>query len=425
MQIRQWRWTVAALSGIVMSCGGDGGGDSTAPPGGTVASIEITPTPLNLLVGGTGGLTAVARDGSGAIMAQTAFTWASVTASIASVTGSSNVGAVIGLVPGTTQVTAKMGAITGTAVVNVQQPTLTLQVVPQTASTTVGGTVSFSVVAKDANGVTQPAPAVTSWTSSSQTVATITAAGVATGRAVGATQIGAIAGTLVATPAVLAVTAAPAAACDNIASIVSWNASLSWNYARQLTNSENHRIAVEHAVAVTTTLNRDVGAGSFIRYSASPGGTASINDSDTNLNGTSPSTSTLKGGGPIATTTFGIPLPGLMVEIDLTNCTYRFEVPVQLSMTLVRPGNAAETGVLPLGVLRSAFMPVGPWRQLGLSDLGGPNFLGHSVAWAPNPPVPTDTYTPFGFGQLLFVGKVGPNETPEGAASGTWAFTVK
>ena len=78
----------------------------TAP---AVASITVTPTPVSILVGGTQGFTAIAKDLNGIAIPSVTFTWASSLPTIASI---GPTGIATGVAIGTTSITAKSGLIT-------------------------------------------------------------------------------------------------------------------------------------------------------------------------------------------------------------------------------------------------------------------------------------------------------------------------
>ena len=80
-----------------------------------VASVEVAPAAANIAVGGKVQLTAVAKDGSGAILSGRTMTWSSSSAQIASVVA----GLVTGLAAGTAQIVATAEGKSDTATVTV------------------------------------------------------------------------------------------------------------------------------------------------------------------------------------------------------------------------------------------------------------------------------------------------------------------
>ena len=423
----------AAVLVVCAACGGDGG--PSGDPGGTtgpslaVTTIQVTPTPLSLAVGAKGGLTAVARNSSGTVVNAT-FTWATATPTVATISASGGQGEVTGVAPGTTIITVRSGSIEGAAVVNVQSngpgpQQLTLQVVPGTASVTVGASAPFSVVARDASGAVQPTPTITSWTSSASSIGTVGTTGVATGVSAGATQIGATAGTLVAAPATLTVTnPQQAGKCDNIGAITFWQGSVDWKYAHTGVNKNNHRISAEHDVRLTPQLTQTFVTPLAVRWNSLPAGTVSVNDADVDLNVSPQRTTTMRGAGQIAKDdAAGQSLPGMQLDVDLTTCMYRFESAVSQRVTVVQPSGQTDVTVAAVGDIRTAYRPLGNWRQLGLSEFATSSLPAHSTLWiAFSGGGFKDAYLPWGLGNLIFAVSTNPNEAPEGEITPSWNF---
>jgi uncharacterized protein YjdB len=171
-----------------------------------VASVTVTPTPLSVTVGQTGQLTAVARDGRGVALTDRAIAWSSENAAVATV---SPTGLVTAASVGATTVTASSEGKAVSIVVTVTPPPVAVVVVqPDPAAVAVGQTATLQATLRDAGGAVL-VDRVVSWTSSSDAVARVSAAGVVTGIAPGKATITAtsegISGTSVVTVTVLAV----------------------------------------------------------------------------------------------------------------------------------------------------------------------------------------------------------------------------
>lgn len=382
-----------------------------------MATIEVLPNPLELSVGGTGTLTAVARTSSGS-GAPTTFSWSSQTPAIADVSSS---GLVTAKSPGTTLVIARSGTVQGAAIVNVRQgAAVSLEVVPANATITVGASQAFSVVARDLTGAVVAAPPVT-WSSSLLGVASITPAGVAVGLANGTTQIGATAGGLVAAPATLVVGSPAQAACDNIAGIEVFRLTLDLEWAHAGTIPGNRQVKTDHRIHISTDLTR-VSVDEFAIWEGTLSGTASVTDSETNLNSNPPTTTRYDGQGAILARPMGIDLPGALI-VDLATCTYHIEVTPWINGTITDPSGSKASLDWAVGTVYTDRQGVGAWRSLGLTDVVG-NALGvHSPTWfALNADL--GAYLPQPPGAFFFVGQQGPGEPSAGGALVTWTATI-
>jgi hypothetical protein len=181
--------TAIALALSLAQLTGCGGGSDVGPIPSTISRVTLQPDGLTLPVGGQGTLTAEVRDADDAIVSNASVIWSSLNPAVASVTGN---GTVTGLVIGETQVIAVAGDKADTVDVLVIDE-LTLEVDPPAASVAVGGTVQFTVTARNGSGQVITAPPV-AWASSNTAVGTISAEGVATGIAPGQTGMTASAG---------------------------------------------------------------------------------------------------------------------------------------------------------------------------------------------------------------------------------------
>jgi len=147
-----------------------------------VASIDVTPSSALLNPGGTQQLTATPRDANGTPLTGKTVTWTSNNTAVASVSAS---GLVTANAAGGVTITATSEGKSGTASITVNPtPIATIDLAPATATIQVGATQQFTATPKDANGNVLTGRTIT-WGSSDPNVATVDAAGLATGVAAG------------------------------------------------------------------------------------------------------------------------------------------------------------------------------------------------------------------------------------------------
>ena len=164
--------------------GKTGYADVTVSPGGP-ASVTVDPRSATVLVGQTAQFRATVRDAFGGELAG-AVGWSSDNSSVARVSGD---GVVTGVSPGSATITASREGVSGNATVTVQLvPVARVVVSPSSASIKKGQTRQFSASAFDAQGHVLTGRPV-AWSSSDTKVATISNAGVATGKSGGTATI--------------------------------------------------------------------------------------------------------------------------------------------------------------------------------------------------------------------------------------------
>jgi len=173
-----------------------------------VASVTVTPNPASVTVQGTVALTATTRDAQGTVLTGRTVTWSSANPQIATVNGS---GVVTGTGVGSVTVTATSEGRQGSATVNVSPVAVSsVTIAPSAASVRVGGSVTLTATARDANGNPISGATVT-WSSRTPAVATVDpVTGVVLGVATGVDTIVATAGTATG-KAVVQVSATPIA----------------------------------------------------------------------------------------------------------------------------------------------------------------------------------------------------------------------
>jgi 6-phosphogluconolactonase (cycloisomerase 2 family) len=174
-----------------------------------VVSIAVTPASPSIAVGKTQQFTATATFSNGKtgdIANQV--TWTSGTMSVATITASG--GLATGVAAGSSTITATMGKVSGTASLTVTAATLvSIAVTPPTPSITVGAMQQFKATGTYSDASTKDLSSQVTWNSATTSVATITASGgLATGVAIGTSNITATLGTVFSPADVLTVTAA-------------------------------------------------------------------------------------------------------------------------------------------------------------------------------------------------------------------------
>ncbi len=143
-----------------------------------VASITLSASTASVVAGQKTSFTAITKDASGNVLTGRTLTWASSAPTVATVDAS---GSVTGVAPGTATITATSGTASASATVTVTPvPVATVAVTP--ASDTLasfGDTVTYHATVKDASGNTLTGRTVT-WTTSNDTVATVSSSGLVT-----------------------------------------------------------------------------------------------------------------------------------------------------------------------------------------------------------------------------------------------------
>jgi trimeric autotransporter adhesin len=159
-----------------------------------VASIAVTPADPSLPKGETEHFiaTGTLTDNS-TVDLTNSVTWSSsslATASISNAAGSS--GAATGLALGTTTITATMGTVSGSTTLTVTAPVLqSITVSPASASIADGSTQQFTATGILSDHTAEDLTNLATWTSSSTSVASVSATGLATGQSAGSSTIGA------------------------------------------------------------------------------------------------------------------------------------------------------------------------------------------------------------------------------------------
>jgi alpha-tubulin suppressor-like RCC1 family protein len=189
-------------SGLVTAVG-NGSATITATTAGLSGSASLTVSQVPVAVAVTPGaaaltalgatvqFTAVAKDANDNTISGQTFTWTSSATGVATISAS---GMATAGGNGTATITATTAGVSGSVSLTVSQVPVTVDVTPGAAAlTTIGDTVRFGAVAKDARGYAITGQTFT-WGSSMEGVATVDTTGLVTARGLGRTTITASAG---------------------------------------------------------------------------------------------------------------------------------------------------------------------------------------------------------------------------------------
>ncbi len=186
--ITQIRRAMAFLIAInlclsIAGCGSAG----TSPSPRTLASLAVTPANSSIIVGSTQQLTATGTYSDGSTSNLTSsVSWASSDSSITTVSSS---GLATSLALGTAVVTATSGSINNHTNLTVSPALVSIAVTPAGPSILVNGTQQFTATGTYTDSSHQDITGNVTWSSSDTTLATVNAAGLATGIAAGNANI--------------------------------------------------------------------------------------------------------------------------------------------------------------------------------------------------------------------------------------------
>ena len=183
--------TISATSGAVS------GNTSLTVNAANLASLAITPAPPSVAQGTSIKLVATGTFNDGGTRNLTTLvTWSSSDTTKATIGGANGVAK--GLAAGTTTITATLGSVSTTATLTVTNATVTLITVTPSSKTIAPGTKqNFNATGTFSDSTTQIITSDVVWASDTLSVATITAAGTATGVSAGTTNISATLGSIV------------------------------------------------------------------------------------------------------------------------------------------------------------------------------------------------------------------------------------
>lgn len=156
-----------------------------------VATVTIAVPQSSLTIGSSTQVTATVRSANGQVLTDRVITWSSSAPSVASISSS---GVVLAIAPGAATISATSEGRAATVLVTVLAPTpASMQVSPASVSLSPSQTANLTATVRDASGNVMTGQPV-SWSSSSNSVATVTQTGVVTGVAPGVVSISATSG---------------------------------------------------------------------------------------------------------------------------------------------------------------------------------------------------------------------------------------
>ena len=172
---------------VLVAAAGCGTSSPSDPDPPDVASIDVTPTSADILVGETVQLTGTPKGPGGETLTGRSVTWSSANTAVATVSSS---GLVTGVAEGTADITATSEGRSGSAQVTVSPvPVATVELDPAgPVDVFTGGTVQFTATTKDAQGNVLTGRTVT-WSTDPGTVASVDSNGLVTGEAAGSAEV--------------------------------------------------------------------------------------------------------------------------------------------------------------------------------------------------------------------------------------------
>src|SRR5262249_34998658 len=169
--------------------GGNGGGGGSQPP--VLASLQISPTNPSVAAGLKQKFTATGKFSDGSTRDMTAsVTWASSSPSVATINVSGTPGLAKGVAPGSTTISATSGGVSGTTTLAVGNALLTsIAVTPGNATIPLGVQQQFTAIGMFTDGTSSQLTSNVLWSSSNNTVLSISASGLGVSGAVGAVTV--------------------------------------------------------------------------------------------------------------------------------------------------------------------------------------------------------------------------------------------
>ncbi len=182
---RRVRIFASVTLALVVACSG---GDTAAPNiiAATPTRVVVAPSSASVAVGGTQRLLATLYDQNNNVMSGYSMAWSTSDQSIATV---SSAGVATGVGAGNATISAVAGGVTGTASITVTATTVTrVQLTPAAATVDVGSTTTLTATGYDAQNAVVPGRQA-AFSSSNNSAATVSSAGVVTGVAAGSATI--------------------------------------------------------------------------------------------------------------------------------------------------------------------------------------------------------------------------------------------
>jgi uncharacterized protein YjdB len=222
-----------------------------------VAAVTVTPGSATIVAGHSASLSAVATDANGNVLSGRVISWSSANQSIATV---NSLGLVTAIGAGTTTISATSEGKSGAAQVIVSPaapaPVASVSVTPPAADIQTGATTALTATLHDSAGATLTGRTVT-WTSGTQSVATVSSSGVVTAVSSGVATITAMSEGKTAT-ATVTVHSPPATVAVRTVTVNPTSLSLRHGQIRTLTaqalDANGHEV---HGVTIVWTSSND------------------------------------------------------------------------------------------------------------------------------------------------------------------------
>jgi uncharacterized protein YjdB len=171
---------------ISATSGGKSGSTSVTVVAVPVGSVAVAPASVRLVPTQRESLTSVMRDANGVVVTDRTVTWSSSNTAVATVAPD---GWVTAVAPGVATVTATSEGRSGSANINVvPMPVGSVTVSPASSTVQTGETKTLSATVRDTSGAVVTDRVMT-WSSSDETIATVSSAGVVTGVSAGTATI--------------------------------------------------------------------------------------------------------------------------------------------------------------------------------------------------------------------------------------------
>lgn len=179
---------------VLVGCGGDDNGGTGPNPVPASISLNASNSGTVTSLNATRILTASVRDADQTVIPSAAVAWSASPAGVVNLSATS--GSIITLTAvgnGASVVTARSGTVTATHNVTVAQEFASFDLTPNPGTVLVGGTLQLVGTSHDPGGSPLPAGGSITFTSSDETKATVSTAGVVSGVAAGTADITAVA----------------------------------------------------------------------------------------------------------------------------------------------------------------------------------------------------------------------------------------
>ncbi len=307
-------------------------------------------------------------------------------------------------------------------------PAASLTLTPSPLFLGPGKSATLAAIVKDGAGNILPSAGV-KWFAAPDSVVTVSATGVVSGKVAGTTVVGAELDSLKAVAVVAVLDPAKRTAgstdsvlvtrCGGIGAVRSWGGYLHLTYARAGTTS-NITVEVSHDVKIEVPdLRRTIASPDQVTWEGGPqGGAPTLNDQTTDRNQTPMAITRMRSRGPLVTQDQSGRLSWVTMKADLNTCTLDLQANPHVEVLVVGPAGDVTPGTFPIGEIRKYGFPIAGAKAVTPPNSTSLRVPAHSFLWAVAH-FDTDVYLPGGFGPMLFAA---PSlaELPEGEATIFW-----